>query len=110
MVNSWIEFVKQYASEHGLSYACALSSPGCKESYQQQQNTNYKPQLKRIGALLRPSPTRNRPTPARIQQARDLFNVTMGLVRDLPNSDMKTSYVVKLNRIRTRIENLLATA
>jgi len=110
MVNAWIEFVKQYASEHGLSYACALSSPGCKESYQQQQNTNYKPQLKRIGALLRPSPNRSRPTPARIQQARSLFNQTMHLVTVLPNSDKKTEYIVELNRLRTRIQNLLATA
>ena len=72
MANSWIEFVKRYAAENNLSYACSLSTPACKASYQQQQTTNYTPQLKRIGALLRPTASGRRPTPAKIQQARDL--------------------------------------
>ena len=38
MANSWVEFVKRYAAENNLSYACALSSVGCKEAYAQISN------------------------------------------------------------------------
>jgi hypothetical protein len=33
MVNSWIEHVKKFAKKNGLSYACAISNPDCKNSY-----------------------------------------------------------------------------
>jgi hypothetical protein len=33
MVNQWTQFVKQFASDNSLSYACALSTPACKEQY-----------------------------------------------------------------------------
>jgi hypothetical protein len=33
MPNNWINFVKSYAQQHHLSYACALSQPGCKDAY-----------------------------------------------------------------------------
>ena len=110
MVNAWIEFVKKYASENGLSYACALSTPACKASYQQQQTTNYKPQINRIGVLLRPPRNKVRPTAAKLQQARDLYNQTKNLVTLLPNSDKKSEYIVELNAKRERILHLLATA
>ena len=110
MVNAWIEFVKKYASENGLSYACALSTPACKASYQQQQTTNYKPQLNRIGALLRPTASGRRPTPAKIQQARDLWNQTNNLVNNLEPTDQKRSYMRTLRMARERIQSLLATA
>ena len=111
MVNAWIEFVKKYVSERrGLSYACALSSPACKEAYQQEQTTNYKPQINRIGVLLRPPRNKVRPTAAKLQQARDLYNQTKNLVTLLPNSDKKSEYIVELNAKRERILHLLATA
>ena len=34
MVNKWIDHVRQFAKENGLSYACALSTAECKASYQ----------------------------------------------------------------------------
>lgn len=33
MPNNWINWVKSYAQQHNLSYACALSQPDCKNSY-----------------------------------------------------------------------------
>lgn len=34
MTNKWIEHVKKYASEKGISYACALSQPDIKDGYE----------------------------------------------------------------------------
>ena len=108
MANSWTDHVRVYASQHGLSYACALSSPGCRESYQ--PTPNYTPQLKRIATLLRNGRNGQPPTPARIQQARDLFNQTKNLVNDLPQSARRREFMDKLVLLRTRIQSLLATA
>ena len=33
MVNKWIDHVRQFAKENGLSYGCALSTAACKEAY-----------------------------------------------------------------------------
>jgi hypothetical protein len=33
MPNKWVEHVRSFANQHGLSYACALSQPACKDSY-----------------------------------------------------------------------------
>ena len=106
MANSWIEFVKKYAAENNLSYACALSSAGCKEAYA--RIPNYTPQLNRIAALLRNTPSGRRPTPAKIQQARDLFNQTKDLVNQLPQSAKRREFMDKLAMLRTRIQSLLA--
>jgi hypothetical protein len=37
MVNKWIDHVRQFAKENGLSYACALSTAECKASYNKVQ-------------------------------------------------------------------------
>ena len=105
MANSWVEFVKKYAAENNLSYACALSSPECKQAYS--QVPNYTPQLNRIAALVR-NTKRGRPTPAKIQQARDLFNQTKDLVNQLPQSARRREFMDKLVQLRTRIQSLLA--
>ena len=34
MVNAWVQHVRRFAKENGLSYACALSTAECKASYQ----------------------------------------------------------------------------
>ena len=34
MPNKWVEHVRQFAKENGLSYGCALSTAECRESYQ----------------------------------------------------------------------------
>ena len=33
MPNAWIEHIKKYAKDNNLSYGCALSSPGCQNTY-----------------------------------------------------------------------------
>jgi len=40
MTNSWISFVKEYAKEHDLKYACAVINSDCRQSY---KNRNIKP-------------------------------------------------------------------
>ena len=106
MANSWIEHVRKYASEHNLSYACALSSPECKQAYA--QVPNFGPQLNRIAALVRNTASGRPPTAAKIQQARDLFNQTKDLVNQLPQSAKRQEFMFKLNMLRTRIQSLLA--
>ena len=91
MVNAWIEFVKKYASENGLSYACALSTPACKASYQ--QVPNFSQQIKRIDSLTKIN-RRRRPTSENVQEARDLWNQTFRSVNNLPDSDKKTNICI----------------
>ena len=43
MVNKWVEHVRQFAKENGLSYGCALSMPECKASYQASKKATPKP-------------------------------------------------------------------
>ena len=43
MVNKWVEHVRQFAKENGLSYACALSTAECKASYQASKKATPKP-------------------------------------------------------------------
>jgi hypothetical protein len=31
--NQWVEHVREFSKKHGLTYACALSTPECKASY-----------------------------------------------------------------------------
>jgi hypothetical protein len=33
MANKWIEHVRKWSAEHGVSYMCATSMPACKEAY-----------------------------------------------------------------------------
>ena len=33
MPNKWIEHVKKFAKENGLSYGCAMSKPNLKDGY-----------------------------------------------------------------------------
>jgi hypothetical protein len=42
MVNKWVEHVKQFAKQNGLSYGCALSTAGCRESYQSSKKASPK--------------------------------------------------------------------
>ena len=37
MSNTWINHIKSYAKQHGLSYACALTDPNCSKSYKEKQ-------------------------------------------------------------------------
>jgi len=38
-INQWVEHVKAFSLKHGLTYACAMSTPECKASY---KNPNVK--------------------------------------------------------------------
>ena len=61
MVNKWVEHVRQFAKENGLSYGCALSTAECRESYQSSKapkatkkatKTKVNPQVKAYGDLI----------------------------------------------------------
>lgn len=41
-MNRWVEHVRSYASQHGLSYGCALSDPQCKASYHSDKSIKAK--------------------------------------------------------------------
>ena len=42
MTNSWIEHIRKYAKDNNLSYACALSTPQCKNTYNKQPSSKSK--------------------------------------------------------------------
>lgn len=104
MVNGWVEFVKRYASDNDLSYACAMSSPGCKEAYQ--KVPNYSKQIKRIDSLIKIN-RRRRPTSENVQEARDLWNQTFRSVNNLSDSDKKKEYIYLLKKQRSVIQELV---
>ena len=35
--NPWIDHVRAYAKQHGISYMCAVSDPNCSKSYKEKQ-------------------------------------------------------------------------
>ena len=52
MVNKWVEHVRQFAKENGLSYGCALSTAECKASYQSSKVQKVNPKDKAYTNLL----------------------------------------------------------
>jgi hypothetical protein len=40
--NKWVNFVKQFSKDNNLSYACALSTPECKDSYRAKYGVSKK--------------------------------------------------------------------
>ena len=102
-MNAWIQHVKKYATDNNLSYACALSTPNCRETYR--PPVNYTPQLNRISTMLRNKRGRP-PTAEKIQQARDAFNQVRVPINDLPAGDTKKRYMTTLVAIRDRIRSL----
>jgi hypothetical protein len=48
MANAWTQFVKKWASDNGVSYACALSDPRMKEAYGKTKSEAPKLTVKRI--------------------------------------------------------------
>jgi len=98
MSNPWIEHVKKYASQHNLSYACALSTPECKESYQRPEN--YQPQLARIGKLIQKR---------KFEEAKAAFNTLQPMIRALPDSSRRDKYLVQMTYFRKTILRNLTT-
>lgn len=105
MANAWIQHVRAFAEEHNLSYACALSNPNCKASYQ--PTPNYGPQLTKLVNIIKVGRTGRQPTPEKVQRARDGFNALKDLVNALPDNDKKRQYLRSLSMIRDRILMLL---
>lgn len=42
MANAWVEHVRAYAKANGLSYACAMTTEGCKSSYKRPEKAPKK--------------------------------------------------------------------
>ena len=65
MANAWVEHVRQYAKQHGLTYACAI--PYAKESYTKKDGTKSKqtkalpPPKPEPKAKAKPSPPKPEP-------------------------------------------------
>lgn len=54
MPNQWVNWVKQFSKDNNLSYACALSTPACKEIYRAKygfsKKLSKKDNIKKMGA------------------------------------------------------------
>ena len=72
MPNAWITHVRKFAEEHNLTYACALSTPECKETYK--PIANYNPQLTKLVNLVKISSAGRQPSRVKVEKARDAFN------------------------------------
>jgi len=82
MPNAWVEHVRKYAKDNGLSYGCAMSTPACKESYRK-PNANYTKDLAKIEKLLREK---------KLQDAREAFNKVLPLIRNMAEGDLKKQH------------------
>lgn len=79
MPNNWINWVKSYAQQNGLSYACALSQPACKDGYRAKfgvsKKVPQKVERERMGlediATPKPPPPRRKPT----QHSKEAFKM-----------------------------------
>lgn len=78
MPNNWINWVKSYAQQNGLSYACALSQPACKDGYRAKHGVSKKVPQKvereRMGLEdinIKPPPPRRKPT----QHSKEAFKM-----------------------------------
>ncbi len=43
MASRWIDWIRKFASDNNMTYACALSDPECAESYREEYNKKAKP-------------------------------------------------------------------
>jgi len=50
--NQWVQHVKTFSLKHGLTYACALSTPECKASYTN-PNVKYVSDKEKLNKLTR---------------------------------------------------------
>ena len=78
MPNKWVEWVRSYANQNNLSYACALSQPDCKASYRAKhgvaKKVPQKVERERMGLEdfnIRPPPPRRKPA----QHSKEAFRM-----------------------------------
>jgi hypothetical protein len=71
MANRWIEHVREFAKRNNTTYACAISTPECKEEYRKKYGSRkkltQKQEREKMGAEDRPAPApakKERPKPA----------------------------------------------
>jgi hypothetical protein len=62
MPNKWVEFVKRWSKDHGLSYMCSIGNPKLKSDYQKFKSTGEEYEF-----YITPSQKKKRPT----KQARE---------------------------------------
>ena len=84
MPNNWINWVKSYAQQHHLSYACALSQPACKDGYRAKHGVSKKVPQKvereRMGledVNIKPPPPRRKPA----QHSKEAFKMATEDIR-----------------------------
>jgi hypothetical protein len=78
MPNKWVEWVRSYANQNNLSYACALSQPACKEGYRVKfgvaKKVPQKVERERMGLEdinIKPPPPRRKPA----QHSKEAFKM-----------------------------------
>ena len=101
-MNPWVTHVKAFASQNGISYACALSMPECREKYRKKPpQPNYTKQLNRIGELVR---SKNK------VDATAGFNEILPKVKALEDGVDKDRQVQLLSTLRKAIQKLQAVS
>jgi hypothetical protein len=78
MPNKWVEYVRSYANQNNLSYACAMTQPACKEGYRAKfgvaKKVPQKVERERMGLEdinIKPPPARRKPA----QHSKEAFKM-----------------------------------
>ena len=101
-MNAWVEHVRKYASQKGISYACAMSDPDCKKQYRKKPTQpSYSKQLQKIGDLVRSKDRTG---------AAAGFNDVLPKVRALEDGVDKDRQVQLLSTLRRAIQKLQAVS
>ena len=99
-MNPWILHVKNYAQRNDLSYGCALSTPECKEEYQQNKKPkeqDYTKQIYKVADLMRSK------LKAEVTQA---FNALLPKIKALGDSVEKDRQMGLMSALRKGIGKL----
>ena len=101
-MNPWVTHVKAFASQNGISYACALSMPECREKYHKKPTQpSYSKQLQKIGDLVRAKDRTG---------AAAGFNEILPKIKALEDGNDKDRQVQLLSTLRKAIGKLQAVS
>ena len=106
MPSKWIDHIKSYAKQHGLSYGCALSDPNCSKTYKEKNNTTVKtkPIAKPMAAVKTLTSAPKAPQPPKPNSNFINKKSNKSLLKDLPKEWLE--YFNKGDYDNTRIEKI----
>jgi hypothetical protein len=92
MANKWVQFVKEYAREHNLSYMCALTDKNCRQAYLEKQNRS----MSSITMSSKSRSSKSRSSKSRSSKSRSSKSRSRSMMRSRSRSRSK-------NNVRTDI-------